>query len=156
MTSNSWTAPTSLKACESFVTANMIGCLLLAVWWERKKCCGFAASVWLTKDALLTQLTIQQQITEPPPIVLPHFLHRRSRELTQRRCDRWRKCLLFLPHADKRSGGHCTSYQFLSRRQLWIFTKTLNIDCRVLTQNLNEIKTNINHTLALQQTLLGP
>lgn len=34
--------------------------------------------------------------------------------------------------------------------------KTLNIDCCVLTQNLNKIKTNINRMLARQQTLLDP
>lgn len=151
----SWATPTSLKACESFIRANVFGCLPLALWREDKMvpycfCATDKSCIINTINNSTTNKWAASRCSAPLPA--PPLAWTSSTPM----CDRWRKCLLFLPHADKGSGGRCTSYRFLSRRQLWIFTKTLNIDCRVLTQNLNEIKTNINHTLALQQTLLGP
>lgn len=116
--------------------------------------------MWLTKDVLLTQLTIQQQITLLHSIVLLHFLHKACADA----------CVNFL-NTSVTDGG---SVYFSSRTQTkrigaivpvtnYSLTgnyeyslKTLNIDCCVLTLNLNEIKTNINHMLALQQTLLDP
>lgn len=116
--------------------------------------------MWLTKDVLLTQLTIQQQITLLHSIVLLHFLHKACADA----------CVNFL-NTNVTDGG---SVYFSSRTQTkrieaivpvtnYSLTgnyeyslKTLNIDCCVLTLNLNEIKTNINHMLALQQTLLDP
>ncbi len=66
------------------------------------------------------------------------------------------KCLLFPSHTWGESGPLCCQPNFPLTAQLWIFTETLNIDCCVLTQSRNEIKTNINHMLARQQTLLEP
>lgn len=62
----------------------------------------------------------------------------------------------FLAHGENL--GHCAAKKpiTLSQRNYEYSPKTLNIDCCVLTRSLNEIKTNINHMLARQQTLLDP
>lgn len=67
--------------------------------------------------------------------------------------------------------GENVYFSFPTQREIWAIVlrtnysltgnyeyslKTLNIDCCVLTQSLNGIKTNINHMLARQQTLLDP
>lgn len=68
----------------------------------------------------------------------------------------WERAEIFFSHsqADKKAIVLLTNYYLTHNNEY--SRKTLNIDCCVLTLGSNGIKTNINHMLAHQQTLLNP